>query len=105
MDRTEAIGTLAQALAAAGAASDWARLDALTRALAPQLQALAAEGPWSVAELAALTRLRAAHDSAAAACSGALAMVTARLDEMRNNKEGWIAYALASQTDVAEQTT
>ena len=101
MARTAAIGMLAAALADAGAARDWERLGALAKALAPQLSALAARGPWTAAERAALTRLRAAHDGAAAACAAALEELGQRLAEMRNNKDGWIAYALASETESA----
>lgn len=101
MARTAAIGMLAAALADAGAARDWERLGALAKSLAPQLSALAARGPWTAAELAALARLRAAHDGAAAACAEALESLGLRLAEMRNNKDGWIAYALASETESA----
>jgi ferric-dicitrate binding protein FerR (iron transport regulator) len=86
-------------LATAGAASDWDRLDAATRELGPQLARLAAQGPWNDAERAALARLRAAHDGAAAACGAAAAALAARLDEMRNNKDGWIAYAMGATED------
>lgn len=101
MARTAAIGMLAAALADAGATRDWERLGALAKALAPQLSALAARGPWTAAERAALARLRAAHDGAAASCAAALEELGQRLAEMRNNKDGWIAYALASETESA----
>ena len=101
MARTAAIGMLAAAFDDARAARDWERLGALAKTLAPQLSTLAARGPWSAAELAALTRLRAAHDGAAAACAETLENLGQRLAEMRNNKDGWIAYALASETESA----
>ena len=99
MPRTAAIGQLAAALAQAGKARDWERLGAISRALGAQLAALQARGPWNGRELAALAQLRASHDDAAAACAEALDTLGARLAEMRNNKDGWIAYALASDTD------
>jgi hypothetical protein len=101
MPRSAAIGKLAAAFASAGAARDWERLGALAGALAPQLSTLGARGAWNANELAALAQLRAAHDGAAAACAAALDTLAARLAEMRNNKDGWIAYALASDTELA----
>lgn len=101
MPKSAAIGKLAAAFQEAGAARDWERLDALARALAPQLAHLGARGTWSAAELAALAQLRAAHDGAAAACGAALESLGARLADMRNNKDGWIAYALTSETELA----
>jgi len=101
MPRTETIVKLAAALHDAGAARDWERLGALAHALAPQLEALRARGPWSPAELAALAQLKASHDEGAAACARELDVLGARLAEMRNNKEGWIAYALASENEAA----
>ena len=101
MPRTAAIGQLAAAFVQGGAARDWERLGALAHALAPQLAALKARGPWNDRELAALAQLRTAHDKAAAACAEALDTLDARLADMRNNKDGWIAYALASDTEPA----
>ena len=101
MPRTAAIARLAAGIQAAGAARDWERLGALAAALAPQLKALGERGAWSRAELAALTQLRAAHDGAAAACGATLDALGARLADMRDNKDGWMAYALASDTELA----
>jgi hypothetical protein len=98
MDRQAALRRLGAELSAAAAARDWTRLDAAVRTLAPQLAALSAAGPWSAAERAALARLRDGHDAAAAACAGAAQALGSRLDEMRNNKEGWIAYALGGDS-------
>jgi hypothetical protein len=56
MPRSAAIGTLAAAFTAAGAARDWERLGFLAGALAPQLATLAKSGAWTNAELAALAR-------------------------------------------------
>lgn len=97
MDRQYTIDALGADLAAAAASGDWSRLEALERTLASRLPALAARGPWSASERDALARLRAQHDAAEAACGGAALALAARLDEMRTNKEGWIAYALESK--------
>ena len=101
MPRSAAIGKLAAALAQAGAARDWERLGVLARALEPQLAGLKARAPWTRNELAALAQLRTSHDNAAAACAEALDALSARLADMRNNKDGWIAYALASDIEPA----
>ena len=101
MPRSAAIGKLAAGIKEAGAARDWERLDLLTRALAPQLATLGQRGAWNRTELAALTQLRAAHDGAAAACDEALETLGARLADMRNNKDGWMAYALSGDTELA----
>lgn len=87
-------------LAQATGCGDWTLLEPSVRDLAPQLKTLAARGPWNGAERAALARLRAVHARAASACDGAAAALAARLDEMRSNKEGWMAYALAGDTDM-----
>jgi len=106
MDRSGIIERLARQLDArlqeAIRRADWTLLEPGVRELAPQLQTLAARGPWNGAERAALARLRAVHDRAAAACAQAAAGVAARLDEMRSNKEGWMAYALAGETETVQ---
>jgi hypothetical protein len=98
MDRCGAIQALRAGLAASAGARDWERLDAAATALAPRLSQLAAAGAWSAAERRALAALRSAHEHAAAECSGAVLALAQRLEEMRTNKEGWIAYALENQT-------
>jgi hypothetical protein len=103
MPRSAAIGMLAAAFTAAKTAGDWERLGALAQALAPQVATLAKSGAWTGGELAALAQLRAAHDGAAAACAAALEALAARLADMRNNKDGWMAYALTGDTEPAEQ--
>ena len=104
MDRSRAIDRLAKLLADAGASADWELLARATRELGPQLQALAAGKPWSDAERAALARLRGAHDGAASQVATAAGELQARLDDMRVNKEGWMAYALAGEPD-SDNTT
>jgi hypothetical protein len=98
MDRHKQLQQLRAALADAGTRRDWDRLSACVDGLAPRLAALAAAGPWNAAELAALAQLRAAHDQAALACGEAVRALAQNLDDMRTNKEGWIAYALGNDT-------
>lgn len=90
---------LAEALRAAGAGADWDALAAADAALGPALAALAARGPWRAPEVAALRALRAAHEHARRQCADAMEQLGARLREMQENKEGWIAYALYGATD------
>jgi hypothetical protein len=108
MDRRATLLRLTAELSSAGATADWERLGIAARLLGPQLSTLAAEGPWSAAERSALALLRAAHTEAMAACELALGALAARLDEMRANKDGWIAYALdaglEAQTEPATHT-
>jgi hypothetical protein len=101
MDRLKHVQQLRAALADAGAQRDWDRLGVFARALAPRLAAMAAAGPWNAAELAALAQLRAAHEQAALACNEALGALGQNLDDMRANKEGWIAYALGNDSTPA----
>lgn len=99
MDRTRAIDRLTARLHDASCAADWDLLGRAVRELAAQLQALVAGGPWSAPERAALARLRTTHDAAAQACARAANALQARLDDMRGNKEGWMAYALAGEPE------
>ena len=102
MDRSPAIGRLGAQLDAAAGGANWDALERAVRELARQLQALAVKGPWSAAERAALRQLRAAHGRAAQRGAAAAADLQARMDGMRDNKEGWMAYALAGATEPGE---
>jgi len=104
MDKSPALLRIAESLRSAADGAAWEQLGQMTRALAPQLDALAADGPMSRTERAALQRLREAHDHAAHAVAAASASLSARMDEMRANKDGWIAYALqnASESDASQ---
>ena len=99
MDRTRAIERLAAAVDDASARADWEQLDRAVRELGPQLRLLGADRPWSAPELAALARLRAAHDGAAGAAAAESAHLQAKMSDMLANKEGWMAYALAGEPD------
>lgn len=99
LSRQAQLAQLGDALQAAAAQADWARLGEHARALVPALRALAARGPWNAAERTALQRLRAQHDAAAASADGAARTLGTRLDELRANKDGWIAYAMFSDTE------
>ncbi|MFC0250583.1 hypothetical protein [Massilia consociata] len=97
MNRTRAIDGLAAVLRDAASRSDWELLGRAVGELAPALQRLGAGTPWTGAERAALGRLRSAHDGAAVQVAATTTQLQARLDDMRGNKEGWMAYALADE--------
>jgi len=99
MDRSGAIDRLAGVLLDAGAREDWELLGRAVRELGPRLQRLAAQQPWSALERAALRRLRGAHDGAAVQVAAASGSLQAQLEQMRSNKEGWMAYALAGEPE------
>jgi hypothetical protein len=101
-DRTHRQARLAQlgnALQDAAARQDWDRLGEQARALFPALHALAAQGPWNAGERTTLERVRAQHDAAARDVAAAARALEPRLEEMRANKDGWIAYAMHSETE------
>jgi hypothetical protein len=93
------LAQLGDAMQAAAARADWDRLGEHARALSPLLRGLAAHGPWNARERAALERVRAQHDAAAAHAAAAARALEPRLEEMRANKDGWIAYAMHNDTE------
>lgn len=102
MDRRPTIDAMRDVLAGAAGARDWERLCGAVASLAPQLQSLAAHGPWTAAELRAVSRLRASHALAATVCEEQRHEVRARMTELQDNKAGWIAYALDHQSELDE---
>jgi hypothetical protein len=96
MDKSAALLRIAASLRGAADGAAWEQLAQMMRALAPQLDALAANGQLSGAERAALQRLREAHDHAAEAVAAATQTLKKRMDDMSANKDGWIAYAMHS---------
>jgi hypothetical protein len=101
MDKSAALLRIAESLRGAADGAAWEQLAQMTRALAPQLEALAARGPLTAAERAALQRLREAHDHAAEAVDAAARALKTRMDDMQANKDGWIAYAMHHATETA----
>jgi hypothetical protein len=99
MDRSTGLAQLTARLQDASTRRDWDLLERAVRELGPQVQALAARGPWSADERVALAQLRTAHDGAVRESSEAAAGLAARLADMRDNKEGWMAYALAGEPE------
>jgi hypothetical protein len=98
-NRQARLAHLGNNLQDAAAREDWDRLGEQARALFPALRALAAQGPWNAGERAALERVRDQHDAAARHVAAAARALEPRLEEMRANKDGWIAYAMHSETE------
>lgn len=104
MDRQTTLLQLGQKMSAAIAASDWKALAAINTMMASSLPAMAAQGPWTPAERAALAALREQHNQAILRARTASEELGKRLAEMQANKEGWLAYALTSETAVTGTT-
>ena len=102
MDRTSKIDALRDVLFTAAGARDFERLGEAVRTLVPQLEALAAHGPWSAVESGALKRLRSAHELAAVVCDQQQQLVASRMQELQDNKAGWTAYAMEHETELDE---
>jgi hypothetical protein len=93
------VARLGDALQAAAARDDWDGLAEHTRALSSLLRALAAHGPWNAEERVLLERVHAQHDAAALRAAAAARALEPRLEEMRANKDGWVAYALHNDAE------
>ncbi len=98
MDRQRTLLQLGQKMSAALDASDWRALSALNTMMASALPQMAAQGNWAAAELAALSTLRQLHEQAVQRCDKTTSDLAQQLNEMQANKEGWLAYALDSET-------
>lgn len=97
MDRQSTLLQLGQKMSAATNASDWKALAAINTLMASSLPAMAAQGPWTPAERAALASLRDLHNQAILRARNASDELGKHLAEMQANKEGWLAYALNSE--------
>ena len=104
MDKSAALLRIAESLRGAADGAAWDQVAQMTRALAPQLDAFATGAPLTGAERTALQRLREAHDHAFDAVGTAAQALKTCMDDMRANKDGWIAYAMhdASESGVSQ---
>lgn len=98
MDKLAGIRQLADDVAAAAAAGDWPAVAAADAAIAAVLAAAVA--PLGAADRHALLALRAAHAEALRQCAHAGAAAAAHLTVMQDGREGWIAYALDSNSNL-----
>lgn len=97
MDRQRTLLQMAQKMSAAIASEDWKTLAAINTLMATALPQMAAQGPWTSAELAAASALRQMHEQAVKRCNQAAGELGQRLQEMQSNREGFLAYALDSE--------
>jgi len=105
MDRHQTLLHMAQRLSAATAASDWPELAAINTLMNASLPTLAAQGTWSAAERAALAALRELHRAAVARVDGATSEMGQHVEDLKNNREGWLAYALDSDNAATGTST
>lgn len=99
MDRRQAILQWTEQLERAGAQADWDALGALSAVLAKHVPTLAALGPWTDPERAALLQLRSAHAQACQICTNEKERLGCYLGDLQENREGRLAYALIGETD------
>jgi len=98
MVKPKQIQHLAQRLRGASEAQDWAALAVIDQELAQWLRQAA---PLTGAERLALKPLAHAHEQARAACAAAAETLARRIEALQAGKDGWLAYALHSESDDA----
>jgi len=98
MVKPKQIQHLAQRLRGASEAQDWAALAVIDQELAQWLRQAA---PLTEAERLALKPLADAHEQARAACAAAAETLARRIEALQAGKDGWLAYALHSESDDA----
>jgi len=104
MDRQRTLLQMAQKMSAAMASEDWKMLAAINTLMVSTLPQMAAQGPWSAPERAALAALRQLHEHAVRQCDQAVAAMDRKLKDILANQEGWLAYATHSdQADIGLQ--
>lgn len=94
MSRQQQLVQMAVQILGAARARDWAALQAADRELARELPLLAAQGAWDASELGALERLGTAHAMAHGLCSEASQALEQQIAQLREGRDGWLAYAL-----------
>lgn len=97
LPRQATLAQLSAHLLQAAKVQHWDALEQADQAVAAQLPALAAQGPWSDAERAALQALIQAHDAARRAAAAAGSALAERIAQLQSGRDGWLAYALHSQ--------
>jgi hypothetical protein len=103
MDKLAGIGQLAHDIAAAAACGDWQAVAAADAAIATMLATMLAAplaAPQAGVDPTALLALRAAHAGAREQCTVATNAAAAQVAAMQAGREGWIAYALDSNSNL-----
>lgn len=98
MDKERQLSDLSLQLSRSAADGDWRAVSELDRRIAAMLRKLAKQ-PLTTSEAERLDELRRAHEIARGQCEREWAIVERRLTELRERKEGWMAYALNNDSD------
>jgi hypothetical protein len=101
MDRYANLMNIARNLLNASQRGDWTLLEGVDRQLAELLTRRTEWGQWSQQEMMALATVQRAHEQARERCATQTEAMRARLGQMREQKAGWLAYAMNG--DVAEE--
>lgn len=99
MERQQQLVSLTRRLLAAEAGADWTALGNLDRELSVALPRLAARGAFVGDESLAFAGLRQAHQRLRASCERETTRLGEHLNGLRQNREGWLAYAMDGQGD------
>lgn len=101
MDRRTRLNDLARRLRRAASAEDWAALSTIDRELAHVLRWTPPTGSRS--ERAALETVWRAHVEARERCAHETTRVDKVLAQMRQHRDGWMAYAMTDSNDPEAQ--
>ena len=94
MDRYAQLMSIARNLLSASQRGDWSLLESVDRQLAELLTRRTEWGQWSQQEMMALAAVQRAHEQARERCVTESQAMQARLGQMREQKAGWLAYAM-----------
>jgi hypothetical protein len=86
--------SIARNLLSASQRGDWTLLESVDRQLAELLTRRTEWGQWSENEMKALATVQRAHEQARERCIAETQAMRTRLGQMREQKAGWMAYAV-----------
>lgn len=98
MDRQSHLARLALQFSRLSADGDWHALGELDSRLAALLQE-ASKQQWTPAERVVLEKLQRAHEQARERCDRETDRIEAGLAQMRERKDGWMAYAMSVELE------
>lgn len=101
MDRYAHLMSIARNLLKASERGDWTLLQSVDRQLADLLTRRTEWGQWSQQEMMALATVQRAHEQARERCVTETEAMRTRLNQIREQKAGWLAYAMNGE--VAEE--
>lgn len=102
MDRTNQIVSMARRMERSASRAEWFELESTDRELASWLRGLVWQGPFDSAERAALARLQNAHQAARERCRREVSRLSGVLAELRERRDGWLAYAFEGELERTE---